>query len=156
MRDCLRLAVIPGKMAHVPHKRRFDTTMAEQRKPLILVADDQDNMRTTVQRVLKFEGYETVMAANGRAALDILEDRAVDLVLLDINMPIVDGIGVVEEMKANPRLSAVPIVMSTGSMDASHVLRCKVLGVSDYLVKPYKIADLLKRVQMVLGRGKAG
>lgn len=128
--------------------------MSDPRKPLILVADDQDSMRSTVERVLKFEGYDTVIAGNGRVALDMLGEHKIDLVLLDINMPIIDGIGVVEEMKASPGLSAVPIIMSTGSMDASHVLRCKVLGVSDYLVKPYKIADLLKRVQTVLGRAR--
>lgn len=126
--------------------------MAVTRKPLILVADDQDNMRNMIQRVLKLEGFDCVMAANGQLALDALDEKHIDVALLDINMPLVDGLAVVEHMRSTERLKHIPIIMITGSMDVSHVLRCKALGVRDYLVKPYKIAELLKRLHASLGK----
>lgn len=64
--------------------------MAVTRKPLILVADDQDNMRNMIQRVLKLEGFDCVMAANGQLALDALDEKHIDVALLGINMPLVD------------------------------------------------------------------
>lgn len=121
-------------------------------KITVLVADDQDNMRTTLARILSLEGYHYVIASNGRAAIELLEARPVQLALLDINMPVVDGIGVVEHMKSSELLSRVPIIMVTGQVDSSSVLRCKALGVTDYLVKPYKISVLLERIAQALQR----
>lgn len=124
-------------------------------KATVLIADDQENMRTTLARVLSLEGYTYLLAASGRSALEMLEQRRIDLALLDINMPGMDGIAVVERIKANPALADLPIIMLTGQMDSSSVLRCKVLGVNDYLVKPYKISVLLQRIESALqGRSK--
>lgn len=130
--------------------------MSESGKPRILVADDVDAMRQTTLLFLRLEGYEPFGAGSGRTAIDLMEQDDFDLALLDIGMPVVDGIGVVEHMKSKERLRDIPVIMITGSMDASHVLRCKTLGVTDYMVKPYKFADLLKRIQMTLGRKTAG
>lgn len=119
-------------------------------KATILIADDQDTMRSTLARMLSLEGYAYLMAASGGSALEMLETRSVDLALLDINMPGLDGIAVVERIKANPNLAKLPIIMLTGQMDSSSVLRCKVLGVNDYVVKPYKISMLLQRIESAL------
>lgn len=130
--------------------------MSGSDKPKILVADDVDAMRETTLLFLRLEGYEPCGAGSGRMAIELMEQDDFDVALLDIGMPVVDGIGVVEHMKSKERLRNVPIIMTTGSMDASHVLRCKTLGVTDYMVKPYKFADLLKRIQSTLGRHAAG
>lgn len=130
--------------------------MSATRKPKILVADDVDAMRQTTLLFLKLEGYEPFGAGSGRSAIELMEQEDFDLALLDIGMPVVDGIGVVEHMKSKERLRDIPVIMITGSMDASHVLRCKTLGVTDYMVKPYKFADLLKRIQASLGRNPSG
>lgn len=126
------------------------------RKPVILVADDQDNMRTLLTRVLSLEEYGFEMAASGKRAIEVLETTTIDLALLDIYMPGIDGIGVVEFMKSKPELAKIPIVMITGQVDTSSVLRCKALGVNDYLIKPYKISALLGRIEAALQRVRDG
>lgn len=123
-----------------------------ERKPVILIADDQEAMRLTVARILGLEGYNCCMAASGRTAIDLLEARPIHLALLDINMPGITGINVAEHMKADPLLSKIPIIMLTGQMDSESVLKCKALGVDDYLVKPYKIQVLLERITAALAR----
>jgi DNA-binding response OmpR family regulator len=73
-----------------------------------------------------------------------------DLVLLDVNMPDMDGFSVLAKMREIPELTSMPVIMVTGVVDSQSVFRGKKLQVSDYLVKPYRIADLLKRVDRCL------
>lgn len=120
------------------------------RKTTILVADDQENMRTILARVLSLEGFAYHIAASGKSAIEILDNRPVDLALLDINMPGIDGIGVVEHMKSSAALARIPVIMLTGQADIASVMRCKALGVDDYLSKPYKISALLTRIAHAL------
>ena len=124
-----------------------------QVKATVLIADDHEHMRSTLSRILALEGYAYHVAVNGRTAIELLESRRVDLALLDINMPVVDGIGVLEHMKANSALADIPIIMLTAQVDCSSVMHCKSLGVADFIVKPYKISVLLQRISQVLQRG---
>jgi len=121
-------------------------------RPMILVADDQEAMRNTIIRVLALEGYGYEVASTGSRAWELLEQKPFQLALLDINMPGMDGFAVVERMKSSPLHREIPIIMITGAVDSSSVLRCKALGVDDYIVKPYKIATLLTRIDTVLGK----
>jgi DNA-binding response OmpR family regulator len=116
----------------------------------LLIVDDHEQIRSSLQRTLSFEGYDVVTAGSGSRALDLLATAVFDLVLLDVNMPDIDGFSVLEKMREDTGLEAMPVIMVTGVVDSSSVLRGKKLRVSDYLIKPYRIADLLSRVERCL------
>lgn len=118
----------------------------------ILTVDDQESIRTAVQRVLTFEKAEVVVAASGSRALELLANAEFDLVLLDVSMPDIDGFSVLAKMRESTRLLELPVIMVTGMVDQRSVLKGKELKVSDYLLKPYKVVDLLARVDRCLQR----
>jgi DNA-binding response OmpR family regulator len=116
----------------------------------LLVVDDHEQIRSSLKRALEFEGYDVVTAGSGGRALDLLATAVFDLVLLDVNMPDLDGFSVLAKMREIPESAGIPVIMVTGVVDSQSVFRGKKLQVSDYLVKPYRIADLLKRVDRCL------
>ncbi len=116
----------------------------------LLVVDDHEQIRSSLKRALEFEGYDVATAGSGGRALDLLATAVFDLVLLDVNMPDMDGFSVLAKMREIPELTSMPVIMVTGVVDSQSVFRGKKLQVSDYLVKPYRIADLLKRVDRCL------
>ena len=113
----------------------------------ILVVDDDDNNRFTLVQRLKREGYEAVTTANdGQEALALLSQRPFDLVLLDVMMPRLDGIGLLTAMKADPVLKHIPVIMISAVNDLDRVVRCIELGAEDYLPKPFNKVLLRARV----------
>lgn len=117
----------------------------------ILVVDDNDDNRYTLTRRLEREGFRDVaVAGDGREALTRLAERPFDLVLLDVMMPELDGIGVLTAMKADPALRHVPVVMISASTDFDRVVRCIQLGAEDYLPKPFNHVLLRARVAACL------
>jgi len=113
----------------------------------LLVVDDDANNRYTLTRRLKREGYSNVLLANnGREALDALEANPVDLVLLDIMMPELNGYEVLERIKTHPRLREIPVIMISAVDDTDSVVRCIELGAEDYLPKPFNATLLRARV----------
>jgi two-component system response regulator MprA len=116
----------------------------------LLVVDDHEQIRSALKRALSFEGYDVIAAGSGSRALDLLAKGVFDLVLLDVNMPDMDGFSVLEKIREAPQLASMPVIMVTGVVDSQSVIRGKQLRVSDYLIKPYRIADLLARVDRCL------
>jgi sigma-B regulation protein RsbU (phosphoserine phosphatase) len=113
----------------------------------LLVVDDNEDNRYTLTRRLKREGYSRLLfASNGREALEVLRDHPVDLVLLDIMMPDMNGYEVLERMKADARLRDVPVVMISAVDEVESVVRCVELGAEDYLPKPFNASLLRARV----------
>lgn len=113
----------------------------------ILVADDHAEMRSVLQRALSLEGFDVDVAATGARALELLNSTVFHLVLLDVHMPEMGGFAVLAHMRGTMSLSALPVIMVTGAVDSESVMQGKKLGITDYLVKPYRIADLLARVK---------
>lgn len=115
----------------------------------ILVVDDEHWCRVPLAKLLEFEGHETTMAADGVAALDALDDGPADLVLLDMMMPRMDGIGFLEEIRKRPEFDALPVILFTASRDKRKMEAAIELGVKDYVVKadtPFpKLMDLVNR-----------
>ncbi len=119
--------------------------------PAILVVDDDDNNRFTLTQRLKREGWGNVaLACDGREALARLAERPFDLVLLDVMMPELDGIGVLVAMKADPVLRHIPVIMISAVSDIERVVRCIELGAEDYLPKPFNKVLLRARVAACL------
>jgi adenylate cyclase len=118
----------------------------------ILVVDDDRVNRTLLARTLAASGHEVGTAENGREALERLRSGAWDVVLLDIVMPELDGMSVLEEMKADPVLREVPVIMISALDDFDSVVRCIELGAEDYLPKPFDPVLLRARINAGLGR----
>jgi len=113
---------------------------------LLVVDDNEDNRYTLAQR-LKRQGYGNLsMAANGREALEAMHERRFDLVLLDVMMPELNGYEVLEQMRADPVLRDIPVIMISAVDQLESVVRCIELGAEDYLAKPFNPTLLRARV----------
>ena len=119
-------------------------------KPLIMVVDDSITMRKVTGRVLERHEFEVSTAKDGVDAVEKLHDRVPDLMLLDIEMPRMDGYELATHMKADPRLRNVPIIMITSRSGDKHRQRAFDIGVDRYLGKPYQEAELLMQINEVL------
>jgi chemosensory pili system protein ChpA (sensor histidine kinase/response regulator) len=121
-----------------------------QVRPLVMVVDDSITMRKVTGRVLERHEYEVSTAKDGVDALEKLHERVPDLMLLDIEMPRMDGYELATHMKADPRLRDVPIIMITSRSGDKHRQRAFDIGVDRYLGKPYQEAELLVQINEVL------
>ncbi len=115
----------------------------------ILICDDEKDIVSALKIYLEAEGYRTFPACNGREALEILEREDIHLVLLDIMMPVLDGVGALAKLR---EFSNVPVILLTAkSEDTDKVLGLNV-GADDYITKPFNPVELLARVRSQLRR----
>ena len=115
--------------------------------PLVLVVDDSITVRRVTQRLLKREGYRVILAADGRQALELLQEERPTVVVSDIEMPRMDGFELARYIRADVRMSDLPIIMITSRMAEKHREHALELGVNHYLGKPYNEEELLGLVQ---------
>jgi adenylate cyclase len=118
----------------------------------VLVVDDDRVNRTLLARTLGASGHRVRTAENGRMALELLGEEAADVVLLDIVMPELDGVSVLERMKMDPSLRDVPVIMISALDDLENVVRCIELGAEDYLPKPFDAVLLRARINAGLNK----
>ncbi|EED38822.1 Hpt domain protein [Stenotrophomonas sp. SKA14] len=123
----------------------------ERQVPLVMVVDDSLTMRKVTGRILERHNFEVSVARDGVEALERLEERVPDLMLLDIEMPRMDGYELATAMRADPRYREVPIVMITSRSGDKHRQRAFEIGVQRYLGKPYQELDLMRNVYDLLG-----
>ncbi len=112
----------------------------------LLVVDDNEANRDVLSRSLARLGYHVLRAEDGRVALDVLASTDVDLVLLDIMMPVLDGYAVLERRRDDPRLRAIPFIVISATGDDASVIRCIEMGAEDYLPKPFDPVLLRARI----------
>ena len=118
----------------------------------ILVVDDNELNRDLLGRRLTHEGHEVVLVESGRKALDLLIHENFDLILLDLLMPGMNGIEVLEHLKRDERLHGVPVIMISGLSETEAVIRCIEAGAEDYLPKPFNLVLLRARINACLER----
>jgi HD-like signal output (HDOD) protein/DNA-binding NarL/FixJ family response regulator len=122
-----------------------------QRKPRILVVDDTPICREPLVAVLKLQGFEGVGASSGREALEVAREATPDLILLDLDMPDLDGWAVLAALRANPTLAATPVILLTGFADREYVVRAAHLGVRGYLLKSrFSLEQALEKIRECL------
>src|ERR1051325_4849946 len=121
-------------------------------RPHILVVDDSDEVRLLASRILEREGYQVTAVDSGVSALEQLQTFVPDLVVSDIMMPEVDGYRLLERMRDDARLLAVPVIFLSARGDATSLERGNRLGVEHYLVKPFTAKQLLAVVSGTLRR----
>jgi chemosensory pili system protein ChpA (sensor histidine kinase/response regulator) len=117
-----------------------------------LVVDDSITVRRVTQRLLKRNGMRVLTAKDGVDALSLLQEHVPDVILLDIEMPRMDGYELAAHVRGDPRLAAVPIIMITSRVGEKHRARAIELGVDDYLGKPYQESQLLDAIEPLVAR----
>lgn len=123
--------------------------MAE-RGARLLIADDNKVNRLLLGRTLKLDGHQIAAAENGRIALEMLRREAFDLLLLDMEMPELDGFGVLEHLRGDDELRDLPVIVTSSLEGVAHVARCIQLGADDFLHKPVNPVILKERVESSL------
>jgi DNA-binding response OmpR family regulator len=118
--------------------------------PKILVVEDDPQIARIVQIKLKNNGFEVVHATDGGAGLAAVRDLHPDLVLLDVMMPVMDGYQVLRAIRAEPKLSGLPVIMLTAKGQERDVLHGFRDGATDYIIKPFSPAEVVARVQRAL------
>jgi chemosensory pili system protein ChpA (sensor histidine kinase/response regulator) len=132
-----------------PAKERGD------RRTFAMVVDDSITVRRVTQRLLERNGMRVITARDGMDAVALLQDNIPDVILLDIEMPRMDGYEVAAHVRNDPRLKDVPIIMVTSRVGEKHRARAIELGVDDYLGKPYQEAQLLDAIAPLVERRRA-
>ncbi|OGO66955.1 MAG: DNA-binding response regulator [Chloroflexi bacterium RBG_19FT_COMBO_62_14] len=117
----------------------------------ILVVDDEATIREVIRRYLERDGFEVMEAADGDAALDVVEEVEPDLVVLDLMLPGLDGLSLTRRLR---EYSAVPVIMLTAKGAVEDRIEGLELGADDYVVKPFDPKELASRVRAVLRRSK--
>lgn len=116
----------------------------------ILVADDSMVVRAVLRRQLETDGHTVVEAVNGEEAIDACREYHPDVILLDVEMPVLDGHATLMRLKADPQLKDIPVVFLTGRVDTVDVVNGLRLGAHDYLRKPFEANELMARVSAAL------
>ncbi len=141
IRRAFEREIIPGQA------RESTEARAEvKRTPLVMVVDDSITMRRVTGRVLEHRGLEVVTARDGLDAVESMFERVPDLILLDIEMPRMDGYELATHVRNDMRLKEVPMIMITSRSGEKHRQHARELGVNDYLTKPYQEGDLIEHV----------
>jgi len=116
----------------------------------ILIVDDEPNIVVSLEFLMKREGFDVAVAADGEAALKSVEEKRPDLVLLDIMLPKKNGFEVCQTIRANPEWQAVKIVMLTAKGRDTEVAKGTALGADAYMTKPFSTKDLIAQVRQML------
>lgn len=116
----------------------------------VLIVDDNEDIRSLLASQIKRQGHMVTTAENGRQALELVRSQPFDLLLLDIMMPELDGYGVLTQLKADPDLRHLPVVVISAVDDLDSVVRCIQLGADDYMFKPFNKILLKARVNACL------
>ncbi len=124
-------------------------------KKTILIIDDADVFRKIVAMILTKSGYHVIQAENGSQGIRILKKLTPDLILLDLNMPVMDGFETLAEIRKNSGLSEIPVIMLTLSSDKDFKIQALNSGADDYIVKPFDREELIARIEAVLRRSNA-
>lgn len=127
----------------------------ERGSALVLVVDDNADMRDYIAQLLREGGYDVAPAGDGVAALEVLRATAVDLVLSDVMMPLLDGFGLVQAIRSDPALAATPVIMLSARAGEEGLLEGLDMGADDYLAKPFSARELLARVRTHLAVNRA-
>jgi two-component system chemotaxis response regulator CheY len=116
----------------------------------ILTVDDSRTMRDMLKLALEDAGYQVVQATDGLHGLEVLRDQKPDVIVTDINMPRLDGYGLIEGVRNDQHLRSIPILVLTTESDAEKKTRARNAGATGWIVKPFDPAKLVAAIQRVM------
>jgi DNA-binding response OmpR family regulator len=118
----------------------------------VLLVDDEDQLRRVMRDLLERDGYSVTEARDGVEALDQIDRHAPDIIVLDLNLPGLDGYGVLSHLRSRPATAGIPVVVLTAQGDEDNEVRVFEMGADDFLSKPFRARALSARLRAVLGR----
>jgi two-component system, OmpR family, copper resistance phosphate regulon response regulator CusR len=116
----------------------------------ILIVEDEPRIAAFLEKGLQKHGYQTTMATNGEEAIQLVQQRQFDLMLLDLGLPVKDGWAVLRELRQMDEQNVPEVIILTARADDSDFHTSLQLGAKDYLTKPFRFNDLLSRISTVL------
>jgi DNA-binding response OmpR family regulator len=116
----------------------------------VLIADDEDNLLISLEYLLRRQGYEVSVARDGDQALSMIRQQPPDLVVLDASLPGQSGYEVCQQVRADPALRHLRVVMLSAKARATDIAKGKALGADAFIVKPFSTDDLLNQVRLLL------
>ena len=120
----------------------------------VLLVDDEDLLRKVMKDLLERDGYNVVEARDGVEALDQIDRHGPDIIVLDLNLPGLDGYGVLSHLRSRPATADIPVVVLTARGDEENEVRVFEHGADDFLSKPFRARALSARLAAVLGRSR--
>jgi len=124
-------------------------------KKVILTVDDEEHILELLKYNIESNGYEVIQADTGELALEILETQAVDLVLLDLMLPGMDGLDVIRAMRQSEKTADIPVIMLTAKSEEIDTVLGLEMGADDYISKPFGVHELMARIKVILRRYKS-
>ncbi len=118
----------------------------------VLLVDDEDSLRKVMKDLLERDGYLVTEARDGVQALDQVDRIGPDIIVLDLNLPGLDGYGVLSHLRSRPATAGIPVIVLTAKGDEDNEVRVFELGADDFLTKPFRARALSARLEAVLGR----
>jgi type II secretory ATPase GspE/PulE/Tfp pilus assembly ATPase PilB-like protein/ActR/RegA family two-component response regulator len=128
---------------------------ARGRGTKVLLVEDEEQLRRVMKDLLEREGYVVAEARDGIQALDQVDRHAPDIIVLDLNLPGLDGYGVLQQLRSRPATRAIPVMVLTAKGDEDNEVRVFELGADDFITKPFRARALSARLEAVLGRRRA-
>jgi len=170
LRDSLQLSTAPGALTVPPEPAQPVSThfdLLEEPAPppggrrsgahgepasKVLLVDDEDSLRKVMRDLLERDGYVVTEARDGVQALDQVDRVGPDIIVLDLNLPGLDGYGVLSHLRSRPATANIPVIVLTAKGDEDNEVRVFELGADDFLTKPFRARALSARLEAVLGR----
>jgi type II secretory ATPase GspE/PulE/Tfp pilus assembly ATPase PilB-like protein/CheY-like chemotaxis protein len=121
----------------------------------VLLVEDEEQLRRVMKDLLQREGYKVAEARDGIQALDEIDRFAPDVIILDLNLPGLDGYGVLQQLRSRPATREIPVMVLTAKGDEDNEVRVFELGADDFVTKPFRARSLTARLEAVLGRRRA-
>ncbi len=116
----------------------------------ILIVDDEPSIIVPVQFLMEQNGYDVMVAFSGEEAMEIIAEKKVDLILLDIMLPVIDGFEVCQRVRENPRWNKIKIILLTALGSDANVEKGLALGADAYITKPFSNVDIVEKVKELL------
>lgn len=129
---------------------QFRSAQSKMDPKVLLIIEDDETMRSALQRIFEPEGFLLKMAADSTELGQVLDDQAIDLILLDVGLPWINGFELAQIMKAHADLKDIPIVFVSGQSSEEDVKQAFAVGASDFIKKPFDIDKLKKTVYTLL------
>lgn len=116
----------------------------------VLIIDDDETMRRALRRIFEDEGFRTITAADGTQLSTVLEESAIDIILLDVGLPWINGFELAQLMRESDELKHIPLIFVSGRGTDEDIKRGFAVGASDYITKPFEIEQIKKSVSALL------
>lgn len=145
-----KLAKEKMKDQDVVSLQEFRSLKKKEELKTILVIDDEETMRTALRRLFESEGYRVISAADGTQLSDVLDDSPIDLIVLDIGLPWLNGYELAKLLKEHEDLKSIPLIFLSGKTSELDIKRGFEVGCDDYIKKPFDIEKMKKSVRTLL------